>query len=194
MSNVMSKEAYLEEDIPWGWEKEIHGPKKLDDYFEPKEEHPKEYKPPGLHIRAGDLTEWVEADAIVHQCNCLAVTSHGLSDQIARRYWWADAYHHRKPERRRNLAVKEHRAEPGTIQIMKNLQGKKPDVIILYAQYDFGAGDKYYRRVPGGYEDTHAEREKWFQQCLDKLGECDQYQYLAFPYFIGRPTILVPGS
>ena len=167
MSNVMSKEAAL------------------DHCFEPREEFPKEYKPPGVYIRGGDLTEWKETDAIVHQCNCLAVTSHGLSAEIAHKYWWADPYHHRKPERRRNLAVKEHRAQPGSIQIMKNPQGKKPDVIILYAQWDFGVGDKYYRRVSDGYEDTYEEREKWFRQCLDELGKCDQYQTLAFPYKIG---------
>ena len=58
-------------------------------------------------------------------------------------------------------------------------------MIILYAQWDFGVGDKYYRRVPDGYEDTYEEREKWFRQCLDELGKCDQYQSLAFPYKIG---------
>ena len=45
MSNVMSKEAAL------------------DRYFELQEEFPKQYKPPGVEIRKGDLTEWTEADA-----------------------------------------------------------------------------------------------------------------------------------
>ena len=45
MSNVMSKEAAL------------------DHYFELQEEFPKQYKPPGVEIRKGDLTEWTEADA-----------------------------------------------------------------------------------------------------------------------------------
>ena len=97
----------------------------LDHYFEPQEEHPKEYKPPGMEIRKGDLTEWTEADAIVHQCNCLAVRSHGLSPRIADKYWWADVYHLRRPERRRNLAVPEDRAKPGYIQIRRNPTGKK---------------------------------------------------------------------
>ena len=29
------------------------------------------------------------------------------------------------------------------------------------------------------------ERERWFSQCLDELGQCDHYQNLAFPYKIG---------
>ena len=107
MSNVISKEAAL------------------DHYFEPQEEHPKEYKPPGVEIRKGDLTEWTVADAIVQQCNCLAVRSHGLSARIADKYWWADVYHLRRPERRRNLAVPEDRAKPGYIQIRRNPSGKK---------------------------------------------------------------------
>ena len=92
-----------------------------------------------MEIRKGDLTEWRGADAIVHQCNCLAVRSHGLIAKIADKYWWADAYHLRRPERR-NLAVPEDRMEPGTIEIKKNPLGQKPDVIILYAQWDFGIG------------------------------------------------------
>ena len=47
MSNVMSKEAAL------------------DHWFEPLEEYPKQYVPPGVEIRAGDLTEWRGVDANV---------------------------------------------------------------------------------------------------------------------------------
>ena len=47
MSNVMSKEAAL------------------DHWFEPLEEDPKQYIPPGVEIRAGDLTEWRGVDATV---------------------------------------------------------------------------------------------------------------------------------
>ena len=94
-------------------------------------------------------------DAIVHQGNCLTVKAHGLSAQIAKKYPWGDAYQRRRPQRRRNLAVPEDRKETGTIQIMKNphLWREKPDVIILYAQWDFGKGVGY-QRVPNGYEDN----------------------------------------
>ena len=180
MSNVMSKEAAL------------------DHCFEPREEFPKEYKPRGIEIRAGDLTEWRRVDAIVHQCNCLAVKAHGLSAQIAEKYPWADVYRYRKRQGFRNLAVREDRKVPGTIQIIRNpgldivknskgetnLVPKRPDVIILYAQWDFGKGGGFQRTL-SPYKDTPEEREHWFQQCLDELGQCDFYQNLAFPYKIG---------
>ena len=52
----------------------------LDHCFEPREEFPKLYNPwdKWVENRAGDLTTWKEADAIVHQCNCLTVKAHGL--------------------------------------------------------------------------------------------------------------------
>ena len=55
---------------------------------------------------------------------------------------------------------------------------------MLYAQWDFGRGEGAYQLV-SGYEDNQKNREKWFRQCLDKLGKCDSYQNFAFPYKIG---------
>ena len=161
-----------------------------------------------MDFRFGDLTEWTEADAIVHQCNCLAVKAHGLSAQIARKYPWGDVYRYRRSQgesfwshyHRKNLALPADRKEPGTIQILrnpgleivKNSQGeshlvpKKPDVIALYAQWNYGKGKKgpqHANIVP--YKDTFQERERWFAQCLEELGQCDSYQNLAFPYQIG---------
>ena len=72
MGNVMSKEA----DV---MSKEAV----LDHWFEPLEEYPRKYMPPGVEIRRGDLTVWKGVDAIVHQGNCLRVKAHGLSAQIA---------------------------------------------------------------------------------------------------------------
>ena len=84
----------------------------LDHCFEPREEYPREYKPPGVEIRVEDLTEWTAADAIVQQCNCIAVRCNGLSVRLAEKYWWADVYRLRRPVRNRNLAVPEDRAKP----------------------------------------------------------------------------------
>ena len=49
----------------------------------------------------------------------------------------------------------------------------------------FWEGGGGYQRVPNGYEDNQEDREKWFQQCLDKLGKLKHYQNFAFPYKIG---------
>ena len=166
----------------------------LDQWFEPLEEDPKQYIPPGVDIRARDLTEWQGVDAIVHQCNCLAVKAHGLSAQIARKYPWADVYRYRRRQRFRNLAIPADRKEPGTIQKMRNpgldiiknsrvesnLVPKRPDVIVLFAQWDFGKGGGC-RSTLSSYRDTPEEREQWFQQCLDELGKFDFYQNFAFP-------------
>ena len=146
-----------------------------DHCFEPREEFPKLYKPPGVENRAGDLTEWTEADAIVHQCNCLTVKAHRRSAQIAKKYPWADVYRFRRSQggsfwshyHRKNLAIPADRKEPGTIQIIRNpgldivknskgescLVPKKPDVIALFAQWDFGKGEGYQRTL-SSYKDT----------------------------------------
>ena len=106
-------------------------------------------------------------DAIVQQCNCLAVKAHRLSHAIAHRYPWADPYRILRPEGKRNLAVREDRRVPGSIQIMKNPTGDILDVIIFYAQWDFGTGR--VKRIPT-HEDSPAQREKWFKVCLEALG------------------------
>ena len=98
------------------------------------------YFPPGVDTKFGDVLKVTTVDAIVQQCNCLAVKAHGLSQPIADRYLWADPYRIRRPEGKRNLAVREDRAVPGSIQILKNPTGDTPDVIVLYAQWDFGTG------------------------------------------------------
>ena len=174
--------------------------KKLDRCFEPLQEFPKEYIPPGVEVRSGDLTEWKGVDAIVHQCNCLTVKAHGLSAQIANKYPWADVYRYRRRAGIRNLAIPADRKEPGTIQILRNpgldiiknskgekfLVSKRPDMIVLYAQWDFGKGRPEYQRILNPHRDTPQQREQWFQQCLDELGQCgDFYQNFAFPYKIG---------
>ena len=114
-----------------------------------------------MEIRPGDLSEWRGVDAIVHQCNCLAVKAHGLSAQIARKFPWVDVFRYRRRQGFRNLAVSEDRKEPGTIQIkrnpgldiIKNSRGasnlipKRPDLIVLFAQWDFKKGVGYQRTL-----------------------------------------------
>ena len=65
---------------------------------------------------------------------------------------------------------------------MKHPSGDRPDVIVLYAQWDFGT--ERVKRIPT-HEDTPAQRIKLFQRCLEKLGTLKEYQNFAFPYQIG---------
>ena len=207
MSKEVKKTLSSVEEIPEDSLDQLVREGALDHCFEPREEFPKLYKPwhKWVEFRRGDLTQWTEADAIVHQCNCLTVKAHGLSAQIAMKYPWGNVYFYRRsrePWRRpwhgyRNLAIPADRKEPGTIQILRNpgldivknsneethLVPKKPDVIVLYAQWDFGKGG--YNRTLSHHRDTPQERERWFAQCLEELGQCDSYQNLAFPYQIG---------
>ena len=126
--------------------------------------------------------------------------AHGLSAQIANKYPWADVYRYRRRQGIRNLAIPADQKEPGTIQILRNprldiiknsngesfLVSKRPDVIALYAQWDFGKGSTGFPRILTHHKDTPQQREQWFQQCLDGLGQCGNfYQNFAFPYFIG---------
>ena len=60
----------------------------------------------------GCILQIKDVDAIVHQCNCLTVKSHGLSQKISECFPWGDIYSHRTPVRGRNLAVTNHRGKP----------------------------------------------------------------------------------
>jgi O-acetyl-ADP-ribose deacetylase (regulator of RNase III) len=133
----------------------------------------------GVTFLKGDVVEIKNVDAIVHQCNCLTVKSHGLSKQIARKFPWADVYRMRRSVQRRNLAIHEDRAVPGSIKVMKSEE--RPHVVCLMAQWDFGR--RHMRKVPP-YEDTKENRKKWFQTCLSELGKT-HYRTLAFPFKIG---------
>ena len=131
------------------------------------------YFPLGVEPKVGDVLKVTTVDSIVQQCNCLALKAHGLSQAIADRYPWADPYRIRRHERKRNLAVREDRAVPGSIKIMKNSNGDTPDVIVFYAQWDLGTGR--VKRIPT-HEDTPAQREKWLKECLEALGALPDYQ------------------
>ena len=114
----------------------------------------------------GCILQIKDVDAIVHQCNCLTVKSHGLSQKISKCFPWGDIYSHRTPVRGRNLAVTNHRGKPRTIQILKSSEENTPDLICLLSQWDFGQGGN--RKILP-YEDSTSSRELWFSQSLQQL-------------------------
>lgn len=129
----------------------------------------------------GDLL-LVDADYIVHQCNCLTVRSHGLAKTIAERRPYADIYAERTPMGRRNCAVPEQRGKPGSIAVRK-------DVVCLLAQWRPGRVQApYWQRYPESQPvESRQQRLKWFRQCLQQLSQYleSQTATVAFPYKIG---------
>lgn len=122
----------------------------------------------GIKLVFGNLLKTKDVDAIVHQVNCLCIRAHGLSEQIAEHFPWADIYSTRRGESSRNLAVLEDRGIPGTIKVFKSPKGLSPDIVCFLSQWDFGTVDQANRQVPP-YKDTKENRLHWFRQCLDEL-------------------------
>lgn len=141
-----------------------------------------------MKIIEGDLLNCKEV-YIVQQCNCLTVYPHGLSKSIADKFPWADPYSSRTKVPGRNLAVQEDRPQPGTIKILtspKNISEIPKNVICMFAQWGPGTPLKF-TSYPDYKIDTRENREKWFQECLDKIAGIKDsgIKELAFPYKIG---------
>ena len=114
-----------------------------------------------LRFRYGNVLDIVDAELICHQVNCLTVKSHGLSNQVALKYPWADIYHTRTPINGRNLASKDTRGIPGKVKVFHKTG--HPAVACLQAQWDFGRINNSKKRNIQPYNDTKENREQWFQ-------------------------------
>ena len=131
----------------------------------------------------GDILYINGVDAICHQVNCLTVKAHGLSANIAMRYPWGDIYSKRIPIGTRNLATIRTRGTPGDVTIFGD--GSGFNIVCLKAQWEYGKCFRSFRKPIAPYYDTTDNRERWFQQCLNKLGERIDIQTIAFPEYIG---------
>jgi O-acetyl-ADP-ribose deacetylase (regulator of RNase III) len=119
---------------------------------------------------------------LVQQCNCLTVTSHGLSKTLAKTYSWGDPYRNRKSLNYRNCAVPEDRDKPGTIKILQSPDNTKA-IICMFAQWAPGKPQRY-KSYPDIEMDTYSNRQKWFQECLERVEKINVTE-LAFPWKIG---------
>ncbi len=119
---------------------------------------------------------------IAQQCNCLTVSAHGLSQSLADKWTWCHPYSSRSRLGRRNLAIEDDRDESGTIRILSS-ENKDKNVICMFAQWAPSKPGKY--NYPNSDTDTYQNREKWFEECLDKILEIDDLESIAFPYQIG---------
>ncbi|MHA1681868.1 MAG: hypothetical protein ACTSUE_13095 [Promethearchaeota archaeon] len=105
---------------------------------------------------------------LMHQVNCTARKSHGLSKQVFTRYPSADIYDDRK-HGRIGTGV------PGTVDVRKN-----EGVINMLGQYFLG----YWKTAK-----QKNDRFKWFKMCLSSLESYFRFQKklvtIAFPFRIG---------
>jgi hypothetical protein len=108
---------------------------------------------------------------IIQQCNCLCVHPHGLAEDIANAFPYANVYGKRKQMGRRNLAYPEYRDTPGTFRTYFGSKLNDPTIVALFAQYDFGKSGRDYGNRPKDYDDSNENREKWFKSSLFSFGE-----------------------
>ena len=120
----------------------------------------------GVKLVYGNLLKTKDVDVIVHHVNCLSIRAHGLSEQIAEHFPWADKYSTRRGESSRKLAVLEDRRIPGKIKAFKSRH-------------------QTYRQVPP-YKDTKENRlhVHWFRQCLDELATVN-IKSVGIPHNVG---------
>lgn len=133
-----------------------------------------------LKIVEGDLINDNKTSIICQQCNCVTIISHGLSQQIALKYPWADVYK-RRPIKTRNCTSEP--SIPGTIQIDKN-----NDIMIIHMFTQVLPGRPYaysnfYSHIKTN--DGPNDRINYFKQCLQKLDELELKIPVAMPYKIG---------
>lgn len=140
-----------------------------------------------MNIIKGNILESSE-DYILHQCNCLTVKSHGLSKTIEEKYPEGVVYNKRRPLGRRNLAIEEDRAQPGTFLICGS---KEQQIISIFGQWRSGKiGTSYFHSYPeSNPPESKKQRILWFEEGLNKIGEhffiLKKKLSIAIPYNIG---------
>jgi O-acetyl-ADP-ribose deacetylase (regulator of RNase III) len=120
-----------------------------------------------VEIISGDLLE-SDAKYICHQCNCITTHSAGIAFYIFDKFPYANIYKNRKEW-----------DVPGTIEICGDGKDQRYIINMLAQVYPGKPG------YPDSLKDGYIAREKYFQQCLDKIAEIEELDSLAFPYKIG---------
>lgn len=136
-----------------------------------------------VRILRGDLIAAGRAghvDYLLHQCNCLTVRPHGLSQTLAAAWpAYANAYGARTPiDTGRNCATADTRAVLGTYAVARppSADVAGPAVVALFAQWYPGKiGVRYARTAypppPDGLPETASRRLAWFKQALAALAD-----------------------
>jgi hypothetical protein len=132
-----------------------------------------------LEIKQGaNVLDAPECQFIMQQCNCYTIKPHGLSEQIAWRFPYANIYGMRRPKTR-NCALDPD--TPGTIKITGR-------VIHLFAQVLPGLPNQWTKAYPKtAPRDSAMARQQYFRECLRALEEelTDDTVVIAVPFGIG---------
>ena len=113
---------------------------------------------------------------IIHQTNCISIN---LSASIFSKYPYANCYSCRRPMGKRNHAILDDIATPGTIDIKGDgLEERK--VINLFGQYGMGKPNSYNQSKP----DSSELRFTWFCEGMEAVRRLNP-KSIAMPWKIG---------
>lgn len=138
---------------------------------------------PNVFFVKGDLLTH-PCDLIIHQCNCLTTTPHGLAADIFKLYPETNLYSKRRSLDHKNLAIEEDRGVVGKTVIVGM-------VAAIMGQWRPGkCGSRYRHSYPEHPDvETPQRRVMWFQQGLSdlekQLKQMPEVKIVAFPYRIG---------
>lgn len=116
------------------------------------------------YIYDSDLLE-SDSQLIAQQCNCTSKKAKGLAASISKKFPYADFYSSREDD-----------SVPGTIKVVGNKSKKQRFIVAMFAQLNPGKPTK---------GDSKSQREKWFRECLEKIGKIKSLKSISFPFGIG---------
>lgn len=124
----------------------------------------------------------VTQGVIVQQNNCVTIKTHGLSENIAKKWSYANPYACRKQRDRKLHNLKD---IPGTIKVCTSqLDSSLPTVLCLFAQYLPGKSGAWTHVYGEDYKDTPRDRLGYFARCLKEI-ESKGFTEISIPYHIG---------
>ena len=109
-----------------------------------------------------------EAKYLAHQRNCITHRSKHMSEEVFKRYPWADIYMPRE--------FTGNKDEPGTIIVKCNGDNMRYVVNML---------GQYYPGAPKYDKDSADMRQENFKKCLDAICGIKDLESIAFPWGVG---------
>lgn len=121
---------------------------------------------------------------MAQQCNTISTKSHGLSQQISRKWPHCDPYKKRRNIGTKNLAIENDRPNPGSIEVFPLNEKKEQFVVCMYAQRGMGVPYSFNNQNKELGLDDYKLRAFWFEECLKEIEKLKP-KSIAFPYKIG---------